>query len=158
VTLTEQWMTSFYMFLAGLSLGILYDFLRVTRRQIPAMRPLFWSLDVIYWISATIVICSLLYSANHGQFRIYIFLFVFIGGWLYFRWMSSFTMRFMVFLFQIFKKLFLIVIWPIQVMLWKPLRWIIISCKNSSMFIINKYKRGRKYKDGSDIRAENKET
>ena len=130
VNLHDQWVTVGYMLIAGIALGIAYDACRVLEAQWRIVRTFAWLLDCLYWTSATVIVFQLLVRANDGQLRIYVPLFLLIGGVLYFRVFSSRMRRFMLFLILPIKKictLFIhICIRLIAVILW-PLKWLLLK-------------------------------
>lgn len=122
MNLQQQILTAFYMLLVGGLLGFVFDWLRVLARRFPVVRTLFWALDVIYWISAALLIFYLSYLSSGGQFRVYMFLFVLLGGFIYFRLLSALMSKFMVWLTHVLEMVFGVCIWPFKWLFIKPLR------------------------------------
>lgn len=95
-----QWLTLFYMLLAGGGMGLAYDSYRVLSLKLHFPRGINALLDLLYWIAAALFVFRMLYAGNQGQLRFYAFLGLFLGVWIYFLIMSVTVRRFVVMLIQ----------------------------------------------------------
>ncbi|MBO5918506.1 MAG: spore cortex biosynthesis protein YabQ [Oscillospiraceae bacterium] len=76
----------------GLALGVLYDLLRILRVRI-ALPLLGGVLDLLFWVSATVVLFVWSQGAWGGRIRLYGVFGVALGGGLYFRLFSRHLLR-----------------------------------------------------------------
>lgn len=80
-------------FLTGSGLMLSYDFFRVFRILVPH-HPIWMGVeDMIYWVYASLITFSLLYSQNDGELRGYVIAGVFIGMILYNNLISRFLLK-----------------------------------------------------------------
>jgi spore cortex biosynthesis protein YabQ len=79
---------------SGAFMGALFDVYRVLSGQLRPPRWLVPLLDIGYWIVATLFVFRALLYSNDGQVRVYVFLGLLLGVWLYFRLASRLTIRF----------------------------------------------------------------
>lgn len=97
---TSQTVTFLITIITGLLLGVLFDFYRALRNR---MRPplLIGSLaDLGYWAVATVVAFAGLLLGNWGELRLYVFIGLFGGAFLYYRLFSHWALRFIALLLQ----------------------------------------------------------
>ncbi|NQX49569.1 spore cortex biosynthesis protein YabQ [Paenibacillus tritici] len=95
-----QWITLFYMILAGTAMGLAYDSYRVLSLKLRFPRWLNALLDLLYWIGSALLVFRMLYAGNQGQLRFYVILGLFLGVWIYFLIFSITVQRFVVMLIQ----------------------------------------------------------
>lgn len=72
-----------WMLLAGMIIGLLYDFFRLLRCLLRAGAVLTLLLDVLWGACAGAVLAAMLVIANRGQMRLYVLLAVLSGAGLY---------------------------------------------------------------------------
>lgn len=77
-----------YMFLVltltGMGVGIAYDFFRAFRRSFPVGRELAGLSDLLFWLVATLLGVAGLLLGNWGELRLYVFIALGLGIYLYF--------------------------------------------------------------------------
>lgn len=105
MSLKEQFLTITMMFASGFGLGILFDTCRVLCAQLRVSRPVISIVDIIYWIVATILVFKVLYFSNQGQLRFYVFIGLAAGVWIYFKLFSSSTVKVVLFMIEVAKRL-----------------------------------------------------
>lgn len=93
MSLHIQFVTFGMMFAGGAMLGSIFDVYRVVSLRMSFPRWLTAVFDVCYWILAAVLLFRLLYEANGGQLRFFVFLAILLGGLIYFRWFSRITLR-----------------------------------------------------------------
>ena len=74
--------------LAGLLTAFLYDLFRLKRRVIKTAAIIVHVEDILFWLTAAIIIFLAAYVINSGETRLYFFLGVFTGGFVYFYLLS----------------------------------------------------------------------
>ncbi len=98
MSLHDQWVTVGYMLYAGAILGVTYDLCYILETKLQIGRWFGWLSAACYWLFAVLFVFDCIMQANDGQMRIYVPIFILLGGWLYFRVLSSRMRKFMVFL------------------------------------------------------------
>jgi spore cortex biosynthesis protein YabQ len=77
---------------AGMILGILYDIYRVLRQKFRPQRIMTGLSDLLYWLSATLVVFLALVASNWGELRFYVYLGLVGGVGVYYRFCSRFVL------------------------------------------------------------------
>ncbi|RKN65783.1 spore cortex biosynthesis protein YabQ [Paenibacillus ginsengarvi] len=109
---------------SGAFMGALFDVYRVLSGQLRPPRWLVPLLDIGYWVVATLfVFRSLLYS-NDGQVRMYVFLALLLGVWLYFKLFSWLTVRLVEWCIRFVKALIRFFLKTIEVIVIGPIRFL----------------------------------
>jgi spore cortex biosynthesis protein YabQ len=80
---TQFWML-ICMFMCGMCMGIVFDFLKIILRTISASSWTKAIIDMLYWGLVTVFVMGLLYYMNEGSLRGYIYLCIAIGACFYF--------------------------------------------------------------------------
>ncbi|PYI50230.1 spore cortex biosynthesis protein YabQ [Paenibacillus flagellatus] len=93
MSLHVQFLTLSVMAGSGAFMGALFDVYRVLSGQLRPPRWLVPLLDAVYWIAATLFVFRALLYSNYGQVRLYVFIGLALGVWLYFRIASKLTIR-----------------------------------------------------------------
>lgn len=119
-----QWITLFYMILAGSAMGLAYDSYRVLSLKLSFPKWLNALLDLLYWLWAALLVFRMLYAGNQGQLRFYVFLGLFLGVWIYFLLFSVTVRNFVVMLIQSIQYTCRL-LWKITVtVIGVPIRWL----------------------------------
>lgn len=105
MSLNVQFLTLYMMFASGFVLGILFDLYRVLSVQLRFPRWMIPILDIVYWIAATLLVFRVLYISNQGQMRVIVFLGLIAGVGIYFPLFSRRTIRFILLVIAIVKKI-----------------------------------------------------
>jgi spore cortex biosynthesis protein YabQ len=89
--MNEQLYTFLLLAATGVALAFLFDCYRVTRNSLK----LRWFAtavgDLLYWLLATAVVFLVLLKGNWGEIRFFVFLALFSGAGLYFRFISVYA-------------------------------------------------------------------
>lgn len=107
---------------SGIALGVVFDSYRVWCEQLSIRRWLIPALDLIYWLLATVFVFRVLYSSNYGEVRFYVFLGLLVGIWLYFLWFSTITVRFVIWLSKMTRRLIRFAVRCFHLLIVTPLR------------------------------------
>lgn len=119
-----QWITLFYMILAGSAMGLAYDSYRVLSLKLSFPKWLNALLDLLYWLWAALLVFRMLYAGNQGQLRFYVFLGLFLGVWIYFLLFSVTVRRFVVMLIQSIQYMCRLLWKIIGILIGVPILWI----------------------------------
>lgn len=136
----------------GVAAGIMFDIMRALRSGFSSGRVLTNIIDTLFWIFAGGVTVYLLVRFNDGILRMYEFLGMFLGGFLYFCTFSMFIKKLFELIFKILHKFIIlickIVLTPL-VFLYKILLGLINGLRT---FVVNM----RKKKDGEKKEEEDR--
>jgi spore cortex biosynthesis protein YabQ len=138
-----QWITLFYMILAGIAMGLAYDSYRVLSLKLSFPQWLNALLDLLYWIAAALFVFRMLYAGNQGQLRFYVFLGLFLGVWIYFLIFSVTVRRFVVMLIQsvqytcrlLWRCIGVVIGWPL-LWLWRLVKGTLLLLGRILLFIL----------------------
>lgn len=108
------------MLCGGGLLGLLYDVCRVFAKEFRFARFQTLIVDLCYWLAAAVIVFKLLYTGNHGDLRIYVFIGLLVGGWLYFVLLSRIAAKVTRAAIQFGKKLYYFILKAFYVLLIKP--------------------------------------
>ena len=135
-----------YLFLIfiinGILIGIIFDIFRILRRSFKTSNLVTSLEDVLFWIISALLIMYSIFKFNNGQFRLYIFIGIFLGIAIYMLFFSKYIIKISVKIIAIFKKilsfLFKIFYYPInkiytviKLLLIRPILFFIKQIKNT---------------------------
>lgn len=75
--------------LTGIAIGILFDFFRIFRRIIKTGNIITYLEDILFWILTGILVLYNIWYFNNGEIRIYMFLGIIIGTFIYMSTISN---------------------------------------------------------------------
>lgn len=104
--------------LAGIIVGVLFDFFRILRRSFSTGNILTALEDIVFWILTGILFLYLTFAYNNGVMRGYMFLGMFCGTSLYLLTLSKFFIKINVSIINFIKKIVVFII--------KPFKWIFV--------------------------------
>ena len=96
--------------LDGIIIGILFDFFRILRRSFPTGNVLTALEDILFWISAGIILLYSIFIYNNGIIRGYMFLGILCGITLYMITLSKMFIKINVCILKFIKQLAIILI------------------------------------------------
>ncbi|MFZ5639756.1 MAG: spore cortex biosynthesis protein YabQ [Bacillota bacterium] len=99
--LTSQFYAFCVTVLTGLLLGIFFDVYRVVRGIIRPRRIISHLSDLLFWLISTGFIFLLLLFGNWGEVRLYVFIGVGLGAFIYLQLFSRLTVKLLVFLLRL---------------------------------------------------------
>ncbi|MNJ49948.1 Spore protein YabQ [compost metagenome] len=114
---------------SGGILGIAFDSYRVVSGQLRFPRWSVHALDLVYWVAASLFVFRMLYHSNQGELRFYVFFGLFIGVWIYFLLLSVITVRFVVMLMRIVKKIYRMSVRVFRILIVAPIIWLLKGIK-----------------------------
>lgn len=109
------------MVACGATMGLLYDTYRVMKGQTGLRGWLVIICDLLFWASCTFLVFGTLLRVNEGIFRVYLFLGMGIGAWIYFGIFHSFYVKWFLRLIHLVKAMYRFTIRLIQFLVVKPL-------------------------------------
>ncbi|NLT94978.1 MAG: spore cortex biosynthesis protein YabQ [Clostridia bacterium] len=128
----------------GFLAGILFDIYRVLRLLWAPRKLGTFIGDILFWLIMTFVVFSLLLVGNWGELRIYVFIGISVGVYLYMRFLSKKWQKIIrhifIFAFKILTGLGKLISWPIKMVmkiLIIPIGFLIAGL-NSVMILVKK--------------------
>lgn len=103
-------------------MGAIFDTYRVLSGQLRVPRWLIPLLDIVYWVLSTILVFRGLYASNHGQVRVFVFIGLLLGGWIYMRLFSRWIIKLVLLLIRIVKALIRFIIRTFELTIIKPIQ------------------------------------
>lgn len=112
--------------LNGVIIGLIFDFFRILRKSFKTSDLITYIQDILFWILTGISVIIFMYFFSDGTIRLYMFLGLLLGVFIYILTISQFIIKIFVFLIKIFKN-FLNNIINVGII---PLKKILIFVKN----------------------------
>ena len=109
------------MLCSGGLLGMLYDICRIFAKEFRFTRFLTLIVDFLYWAAAAVIVFKLLYTGNYGELRVYVFIGLIAGGWLYFLLLSEWTSMATRTGIRLGKRIYRLILKTLYVLMVKPL-------------------------------------
>ena len=105
----------FFVFIInGVLIGLLFDFFRISRKVFHTNDMVTYIEDVLFWILAGSIMLYSIFVFNNGELRLFMFLGVVLGAFVYMVFVSSYIIKINVKVINALKKVFEIVIIPFQ--------------------------------------------
>lgn len=105
-----------YLFLIftinGIVIGLLFDFFRISRKVFNTNDAVTYIEDVLFWILAGAIVLYSIFVFNNGELRLYMFLGIILGAFIYLLFISSYIIKINVKIINILKKILGFVIIP----------------------------------------------
>lgn len=136
MTLDIQLQTMITMILGGFYLGISLD---TFRRFSPYWKhKIAWKyiLECCFWLSQTFLLFYVLYLVNLGELRLYIFVACLLGFAAYQALAASFYNKLLEKIIHIFKTIFRFFVKLFDNILFRPIKWVIITLLAISLFCV----------------------
>jgi len=127
MSLANQFQTMGWMVCSGLGLGILFDVYRVFAKHMKFAKWMISCMDCLFGLLAALAVFRVLFMSNQGQLRLFVFIGLFIGIFLYYKWFSFSILK-------CIEWLFLAVKWFMAVFLIIPIQKIVIFLKAVTIF------------------------
>lgn len=124
MTTEEQFLTMIYMVFGGFYLGIAMETYRRFLKGWRFPKGIVYLFEIIFWLLQLAILFYLLYIANRGEIRIYVFLAILLGFSTYQALFSSIYKRLLEYFIIFIKKVWTIFKRSVEIFLWIPLRWI----------------------------------
>lgn len=152
-----------YLFLIfainGIIIGLLFDFFRISRKVFNTNDVTTYIEDILFWILAGAIILYSIFVFNNGELRLYMFLGIILGAFIYLLFISSYIIKINIKIINVLKKVFGIVIIPFKYIykllhkiFFKPVTFLFINIRKSSTnFATKMYKNLKMPKKAKNI-------
>lgn len=135
---TNQIYLFFIFVLDGILIGLLFDFFRISRKVFNTNDVVTYIEDFLFWILAGIIMLYSIFMFNNGELRLYMFLGIILGAFIYLLFISSYVIKINVKIINFLKKIFGILIIPFKFIynllhkvLLKPITFLFINVRKS---------------------------
>lgn len=152
-----------YLFLVfiinGIIIGLLFDFFRIARKVFHTNDIVTYIEDILFWILTGIIILYSIFTFNNGELRLFMFLGILLGAFVYMVFVSSYIIKINVKIINMLKKVFGILITPCKMIykflhkvFLKPITFLFINIrKGFTNFGKKLYKNLKMSKKGKNI-------
>ena len=145
-----------YLFLIfminGIIIGLLFDFFRVSRRVISTNDVTTYLEDVLFWILTGAIMLYSIFVFNNGELRLFMFLGVLLGAFIYMIFISSHMIAISVKIINVLIIPFKVIYRAIHKLCFKPIRFLFINVrKNMTSFGNQFYKNLKASKKGKNV-------
>lgn len=156
---TNQAYLFFIFALNGILIGLLFDFFRISRKVFDTNDVVTYIEDILFWILAGAIVLYSIFVFNNGEIRLYMFLGIILGAFVYMLFISSYIIKINVRIINVLKKVFGILMIPfkfiyklLQKILLKPFTFLFINIRKSfTNFGIKIYKNLKMPKKAKNI-------
>lgn len=124
MSLQVQFFTLFTMFASGGGLGAAFDVYRVLAGALRLPRWMYALLDLVYWLIATVLVFYVLLHSNFGEVRMFVFIGLCLGVWVYFGLFSRATVALLQWIIRLLITLYEWVKRLIEVLVITPIVWL----------------------------------
>ncbi|MEW9672689.1 spore cortex biosynthesis protein YabQ [Ammoniphilus sp. 3BR4] len=121
MSLKIQAITMLLMVTCGMTMGLLYDTYRVMKGQTGLRGWLVIICDLLFWASCIFLVFGTLLRVNDGIVRVYLFLGMGIGAWLYFALFHSFYVKWFLRFINLVKAIYRFSVRVFQLVIIKPI-------------------------------------
>lgn len=132
-----------YLFLIfainGILIGLLFDFFRISRKVFNTNDMVTYVEDILFWVLAGAIMLYSIFVFNNGELRLYMFLAIILGAFVYLLFISSYIIKINVKIINTLKKFFGIILTPfkfiyhfLQKIVLKPFTFLFINIRKSS--------------------------
>lgn len=119
-----QAITMLLMVGCGMSMGLLFDTYRVMKGQTGLRGWLVIICDLLFWASCIFLVFGTLLRVNDGIVRVYLFIAMGIGAWIYFALFTSFYIKWFLRFIHLVKTIYRFIVRLLYVLIVKPLIFI----------------------------------
>ncbi len=148
---TNQAYLFFIFTINGILIGLLFDFFRISRKVFKTNDVMTYIEDIIFWILAGAIMLYSIFVFNNGELRLFMFLGVILGAFLYMIFISSYVIKINVKIIEILMIPFKFIYKILHKILLKPVTFLIINIRKSftnfGTKIYNNLKRTKKQKN-----------
>jgi len=106
INVYNQLFNLFISILTGIIIGILFDIFRIIRKSFKTPDFITYIEDILFWILAGLILLFNLFVFNNGELRIYIFIGLIFGLFIYMLTLSKYFIKISVGILVFIKKVF----------------------------------------------------
>lgn len=130
----------FFVFVInGIIIGLLFDFFRIARKVFHTNDMMTYIEDILFWILAGITVLYSIFVFNNGELRLFMFLGILLGAFVYMLFVSSYIIKINVKIIQVLKNVIGVIMLPFKFIyrilhkiFFKPFTFLFINIRKSS--------------------------
>ena len=152
----EQLIKFGYFIIVGVSLSIVFDIFRISRKTIKTSDIITNIEDILFGIITGIIILFSIFIFNNGELRLYIFLGIAVGIIIYMIFISKYFIRLNMYIINLIKTIFVFITKPfififriLKKVIFRPISFIFINIRKS--FLKKKKKISKKKSNKKDF-------
>ncbi len=136
MTLSVQFITIAVMVLSGIYLGLIYDTFRRLAIYWERKKFISYLLEISFWMLQACIIFYVLFRANAGEIRVYIFLAGLLGFSAYQALIKTIYLRILEKVINICRKIFRFFERLFSIFLFTPVKWLVQLCVTIVLFLL----------------------
>lgn len=127
----------FFVFIInGILIGLLFDFFRIARKVFNTNDMVTYIEDILFWILAGATVLYSIFVFNNGELRLFMFLGIILGGFIYMLFVSSYIIKINVKIINILKNILGVLFIPFKAiykilhrLFFKPITFLFINVR-----------------------------
>lgn len=136
MTLQVQFITITYMIFGGIYLGIALETFRRFSPMWKHHKFLVYCFEICFWLMQTVILFYILYRANNGELRFYVFIACLLGFSMYKAIFASSYQKLLEYIIQFNIKFYRFCKRVIEVMIISPIKWVFSLLLKLASFIL----------------------
>ncbi len=129
---TNQAYLFFIFTMNGILIGLLFDFFRIIRKVFHTNDLITYIQDILFWILTGITVLYSIFIFNNGELRLFMFLAILLGAFVYMLFISSYVIAINVKIINIVMIPFKFIYRILHKLLFKPITFLFINIRKSS--------------------------
>lgn len=140
MSITEQTQVFIIFVIVGIIISFLFDIFRILRKVYKFSNMLIYMQDILFWLLTGIIILQAIFKFNSGDIRIFLFLGIFVGVFIYISLFSIYVIKIGSFILKLMNTLIRKLINVFKVPICKILNFMIKYYRNLRKNVLKKLK------------------
>ena len=140
MSIAEQIQVFIIFVIVGIIISFLFDMFRILRKVYKFSNMLIYMQDILFWLLTGIIILQAIYKFNSGDIRIFLFLGIFVGVFIYISLFSIYVIKIGSFILKLINTLIRKLINVFKVPICKILNFMVKYYRNLRKNVLKKLK------------------
>lgn len=140
MSIAEQTQVFIIFVIVGIIISFLFDIFRILRKVYKFSNMLIYMQDILFWLLTGIIILQAIFKFNSGDIRIFLFLGIFVGVFIYISLFSIYVIKIGSFILKLINRLIRKLINVFKVPICKILNFMIKYYRNLRKNVLKKLK------------------
>ena len=140
MSIAEQTQVFIIFVIVGIIISFLFDIFRILRKVYKFSNMLIYMQDILFWLLTGIIILQAIFKFNSGDIRIFLFLGIFVGVFIYISLFSIYVIKIGSFILKLINTLIRKLINVFKVPICKILNFMIKHYRNLRKNVLKKLK------------------
>lgn len=140
MSIAEQTQIFIIFVIVGIIISFLFDIFRIFRKVYKFSNMLIYMQDILFWLLTGIIILQAIFKFNSGDIRIFLFLGIFVGVFIYISLFSIYVIKIGSFILKLINRLIRKLINVFEVPICKILNFMIKYYRNLRKNVLKKLK------------------